>query len=377
MIGLPLGFLTLVLPWGLFNWWVYGTFGGPHVGANVLQNNSDHPFSVMHLFNMNDLAGRAMAQLAGTGITNASPELWPYCLMLAALLVLYTSTAWETGSVARWVVVFGFVTAAAASLALIKTFVNASNYAPLLGLFEATPLLIPALAVPWHICKTRNAISETLVMASLVDTYFAWLSRACCLFLFFLILNPMMPGTDWGSRYLLSALPLLALLSFHALERQYQSTPVRWRNLMAAGTTMMLGTSLVCQGCGLIWVRRNTAYGQELSAQVGALSTSVLVTDRDWLDPRIMAWPASQSRFLVRSDDDARLLTDVLRRTGSTEFTFVGTEDGERKVEQAAQAGGLMPQEIEAHPFFKLDTKWEQGDEIQLVRLTLKATKQD
>jgi len=370
LIGSPVGFLALVLPWGLFNWWNYGGFGGPHLGANVLQNNPDHPFGLEYLLNLNDLAGRAMAQLAGTGITNASPELWPYCLTLACLLGLYAATAWGTGLLARWVMALGFVTAVVASLALVKTFVNASNYAPPLGLFEATPLLIPVLAVPWHDRKTQDVIASG-------DSYFAWLSRACCLFLFFLILNPMMPGTDWGSRYLLSALPLLALLSAYALDHQYQNVQGRWRSVMAAGVATMIGMSLVCQGCGLIWVRRNIAYGQELSAQVGALSTPVLVTDKDWLGPRIMAWPAAQARFLVRSDDDARLLSDVLQRTKATEFAFVGTEDGENKVEQAVEAGGLTVQKTEAHPLFQVDTRWEQGDEIQLARFTLKAGKQN
>ena len=42
--GLAIGFCFVVSLWGLFNWSVYGVAVGPHLGANVLQNNPEHRF---------------------------------------------------------------------------------------------------------------------------------------------------------------------------------------------------------------------------------------------------------------------------------------------------------------------------------------------
>jgi len=365
LLGLPIGFFSAVLLWGVFNLHVYGLFGGPHLGANVFQNSSDHPFSLTNILNLNDFADRALAQLVGTTLPGShfsvASSIWPYYLALACLLLVYASWAWEAHTSVGLSVSFA-LSLVAASVAL---WLVVRIHTPPAGLFEATPVLIPALAVPWYSRKTGSEVH-------VVNIYYAWLSRSCLLFLLLLLINPMYPGTDWGSRYLLSALPLLMLLAARAVEHQYESATGGWRRIVLIYVGGLVTISILCQSCGLGWIHRSLAYDRELSSQIRSISSPVLVTDADF-NARLSSSAGTQARFLVRTDDDARIFAQVLNQNKVRDFSYVGYKGGEGNVREAISYSGRSFNEVEHRTLFKVDVDRELGDEFQLLRFTLQA----
>lgn len=369
LTGLPLGFLIIVFLWGLFNWHVYGAFAGPHLGANVFQNNSDHPFGLISILNPNDFVDRAMAQLVGTtlpGSPVAAPsELWPFYLSLACLLIIYAFWFWEGNTM----IVYAFsliLSLIMGSLALFLV-LRISAFASPAGLFQATPLLIPALTVPWFV-RGRKAL-----LAS-INIYYAWLSRACFLFILFLLINPMYPGTDWGSRYLLTALPLLALLATYALERQYENLKKEGRGVAMVCTAALAGMSIICQATGLFWIHRMVAYDQDLNTWIRLVPSPVLVTDSDF-NARLYPKPKNQARFLVRTDEDETLFAKILRLPDVDDFTFVGSKNGGEAITDAISRSGRSFRIAEQHKFFDVDRNCEIGDEFQMTHFILKTKK--
>jgi len=356
--GLLLGFFPAVLVWSLFNLWLYGTFAGPHLAANIFQNNVDHPFSLALVLNPSQLADRAMSQLVGATASNLRDATLPRYLLFICLLDIYILTAWIGKPLQRVVPLLGLTAAAAALFLLLKTLGEAN------GLLEATPLLIPALAVPWYVRPAPEPVCPQEVL-------YAWLTRSCWLFTFLVLVAPISPGTDWGSRYLLAALPLLVLLAAHALERQYQQAGGSWRCLVLASTIGLVGISLVCQYNGVLWIRRCLAYGQELNAHIGVISSPLLVTDTG-LAALAMEGPPSQSRFLVRSLADEKLLASVLRQRHFSELTFVGSQAGKNNMKDVLTSAGQGFVLQEDRPLWKVNHKQETGDDLQLLRFTLK-----
>lgn len=357
--GLPVGFLIVILSWGVFNWLVYGAFGGPHLGANVTQNNNDHPFDLARILDWTQFNNRVMAQVVGTAIVDVAPNLWPYYLIFACLLIVYTFVAWSGDVMAGLMPTIGLSAAGVALLLVIRI----HAYASPAGLFEATPLLIPALAVPWWIQKTQSGVLS-------IKMFYAWLSRTCWLVVLFLLINPMRPGTDWGSRYLLSVLPLLSLLAAHALEQQYRNIKTHLRGLMVVNSCGLIGISCLCQLYGLIWVHRNLAYSQQLNRSIRAIVSPILVTNADM--PARLAYPVpSQMLFLVRTDEDGKVFSSVLRQTKVPELTFVGTGFGDNIIENAIVDSGRSYTKSEVHPLFLLSNS-EEGDELQVIRFILR-----
>lgn len=360
--GLLMGFLPSVLVWGLFNFWLYGTFAGPHLAANVLQNNGDHPFSLALVLNSSQLADRAMAQLVGATASNLRDATLPHYLLFICLLDVYMLTAWLEKPLRRVIPLLGLTAAAAALFLLLKTPGEAN------GLLEATPLLIPALAVPWYV---RPAPGPAYPQ----EVFYAWLSRSCWLFIFLALVAPISPGSDWGSRYLLAVLPLLVLLATHALERQWRQADGSWRHIVMASAVGLVGISLVCQYNGILWVRRCLAYGQNQNAHIAAISSPLLVTDTG-LEALVMEEPYSQARFLVRSRDDEKLLASVLRQRRYTELTFVGSQAGRNNMKDVLTSASQTFVVQEDRPLWIVNQKQEVGDNLQLLRFTLKSKTQ-
>lgn len=363
LIGFPAGFFAVALCWAMFNWWSYGTFGGAHLGANVFQNNSDHSYSLASILNMAEFGNRCMVQLVGTPLPSlgywVSPVLWPRYLVFACLLTIYPLWSWENRTKAQTWIMLALNVAGA----VLAIFLVSGIHITAAGLFEATPLLIPALAVPWSIPKTiKPAFSESI--------YFAWLSRTVWLFILFLLINPMYPGTDWGSRYLLSALPLLVLLAAHALEQQYQNMKGGGQILVLISTAGLIGASFACQCCGLSWVHRSLTYDQELGTQLRTISSPVLVTNRDF-NSRLAFAPTNQARFLIRTNDDEELFIAFLRRTATKEFTYVGSEQGAVILDVAMAYSGLPFRGSLPRPLFKADQSMV-GEELYQEQFTLR-----
>lgn len=353
--GLLVGFILTMLVWAAFNFVVYGSFGGPHLSANVLQNNADHPFSLPRILDETQFVERAIQQIAGVAIFGSRDAIFPLYLMFICLITVYTFIGWVGRKPARVLPLLGL---AAAGLA-VRLLLQARGATG--GLLLATPLLIPALAVPWGVHRAEFPASVNAI-------FYAWLSRTCWLFILFMLINPMSPGTDWGSRYLLAVLPLLALLSVHALEQQCQQVGGRWRIMAVVNVVGVVGLSMVCQISGLLWVRRSLAYGQTLNAQIRTISAPILVTDTDLNAQLVDDAPPEQSRFCVRTDSDAALLSTVLRRRQPSEVAFCGNDLGATYVENALTEAGLSYTMRDARPLWKVDRAREEGGELQFVR---------
>lgn len=352
--GLLMGFVPTLLTWGAFNLWLYGAFGGAHLSANVLQNNPDHPFSLVQILDQSQLAERAMLQFVGVYIVGSDDDIFPYYLAFFCLLLFYVYVGWSGKSLSRYASFLALVAAGLALWLLLKAR-GATD-----GLFLATPVLIPALAIPWYVRRVQATASHT-------TAFYAWLSRTCWLFALLLLINPMLPGVDWGSRYFLAMLPLLALLAAYALEQQHQTTEGRWRTPASVSVAGLIAISLFCQGSGLLWMRRCLAYDQELNTRIRTISSPVLVTDTDF-NARLTNLPSSQASFLVRSDDDSRLFAVIVHQLKLNEVVFVGTEFGEDRIEGALSYSGQSFVRHKDQALWKVDHAREEGDDLRYVR---------
>lgn len=313
--GLLLGFAPVSALWGFCNWILYGAVGGAHLGANVFQNSQNHPFSLALILDPAGLANRTMLELFGAAFSDYHDTLLPYIRIFAVTLASFTVVSWLSR---RLRPVMPILSLAIALMALALTL--SADWVS--GLFEGTPLLIPALAVPWSV--GREAANTPAPPTAI---FFAWLSRTCWLFALFVLVDPITPGVDWGGRYLLPMLPLLVLLSAHALQRSLQDAPGGKRTA-AAALVILVGISAACQVRGLQTVRLTMADNQALSTQVGRLNTPVLVTDSLWTGPNLMAAPLREPLLLIRSGADVSLLLSEMHRMNAHEFTYVGTPEG-------------------------------------------------
>lgn len=300
--GLILGFLPVLCVWGLANFAVYGAWGGAHLGANALENNADHPFSLAHVFSPSGFLGRARLQLVGSPVAGRQEDLGLYVVVFAGALLSFAALTRRRKPSATMPLTAVCVAIMALALTLTADWVS--------GLFEATPLFIPALAMPFFARRTPAPESP----------FFAWLARACALFAVFMLATPMLPGVDWGARYLLTLLPFLTLLSARSLESSWAAGR---KKTTALATAALVLVSLVCQIRGLLTVQVTLADNHVLNACVAALHAPVLVTDNLWVGPNLAAPPPAA--FLIRSRADAPLLFAILRQKKAREFVYVGS----------------------------------------------------
>ena len=330
VLGLNAGFIPMAILWAGTNWLVYGAFGGPHLSANMGSNTDDHPFSLSLILNQQRLAHQAFEQLLGTTIspnmgtwTYIHTDLVPLFIVFGFLLVFYWLTTSFLGAAWQFAPLISLV---AAILALYLVFRIQWAH----GLFLATPLLIPALAIPWDANRIRikqskdekNAVKES----SHASLFYAWLSRATWFYILIVFMYPGLPGADWGSRYLLPVLPFLALLAFHALEEQYQASAPRWRRLVGGCVAVLVGSSICCQLEGLNMVQRNIRYNQELIQRARSVTSPVIIYDDIAMAPELAAVSLPQAQFMIRSIEDWTLLLKIMRRSRVTEFTYIGAD---------------------------------------------------
>ena len=360
MPGITSGFFSVVLLWGIFNWSVYGIVLGPHLGANVLQNSPDHRFDLASILDLSALVERAMIQLTGTTAFAGRNGLFWWFILFAGLLAVYALIAWSSARVRGVAPLLGLAIGALALILSLKGYAGTNN-----GLFQATPVLIPALAVPWRIHEARVPFSPS-------SLFYSWTGRTCFLFVLFVLINPMLPGVDWGSRYLLTVLPLLVLTAAHALEQQYQETVGIKHGCVIASAAGLIAISLISQCDGFFFIRRSLTYSQQLNKYVRAITANVLVTDSLSVGPVITTLPASQTRFMVRSDDDEKLLATVLRRMKANDFVYLSTLSHADELESYISHSNYVFVQVDRHPLWKVRVNQEEGPEVTVVRFVLK-----
>jgi hypothetical protein len=324
IIGLVAGFLPMALLWIASNSVLYGNYGGPHLSTNMGANTRDHPFSIDNMLNTDYLLYRSEQELIG--LKNASMlipanqlHLMYMFLAFTALLVVYFFLCLAFGTGFRLAPVFWLAPSAFAVYLVCQT--RWAN-----GLFEATPLVIPALAVPWFTEPRRSKNTEEVVLTK--DSLFlAWISRSTWIFILMSIANPMLPGVDWGSRYLLPVLPYLVIMSAYALELQYNSADGMWKKAVAGSVILLVGMSVYCQSEGLLMIQQNVLYNSELNNRIAASPTAVVVYTNVGIGPEATAdTHMHKIQFMVRSTADWLMFHNIMRQLKQEGFTFVGSK---------------------------------------------------
>ena len=333
--GLAAGFGTILVVWAFYNKIVYGALAGPHLGANVVANNPDHPFTLSAVLNLSEFANRSAAQLIGSTLPGATfwigEDNWILLLYLASMLVL--NGFWSRGKLTPLEQTVSAVLLLAATYCGVTVAYAIHRYYTPAGLFQATPLFIPALAVPLLAPRMRKREDADI-------SAICWLGRATLLFIIGLLINPMYPGTDWGSRYLLSALPMLVLLAAFGIEKQLVGLNGPLTVVGNTSVVVVIAASIACQLLGLIWIHRSMAYDADLDQRLTKIHASILVTDADF-HARLAPSAGNQERFLVRTGTDDIIFQHVVRHVPhSAEIDFLGLSDRGWQVEEALTLNG-------------------------------------
>lgn len=309
-VGLIAGFLPAAGAWAGTNWLVYGSPGGPHLmGANDMF----HPYHLRLILDLGQLVERSRVQLLGEAAAG------PWRDKLALLLLVLTLSV-PLGGTLRKLVPLWYVGAAGLSFGIL---VN-TQWGQ--GLFSAAPVLVPALAAPWTIAR-RPAEGEECSVDGLQERFFRWLLPTALLYIVAVLVSPKTPEMNWGSRYVLTCLPLLFLLTAWVLEREWEGVSRPGRVLWATGTASLLLVSLVSQARGYQAIRRDLHESRILIEQARQLPVPVLVTDHFWLGPELTAGDIPQRQFHLRDEDADRILFfTAVERLGVDRFAWSGSE---------------------------------------------------
>ena len=358
--GLAAGFAPLLALWVAGNCRLYGMPVGPHLSGSTKFAFQGHvviadewpartagPHSLLRLLDLPHAPRRALLQLVGS----EDPDAVGRSLFL--LLLVTTLIAWRGG---RLRPAAAPLCAAASVVAVLPL----SGGTPWLnGLFEATPALIPALCAPW---SPRPLLAE----GDRAGLFLPWIGRACVMFSLIVLLNPVVPGLEWGSRYLLTVLPWLALLAASTFEGWYLSSGPRWRRAAALAIVASIGLSVYSQASGLRSVRGSLAYAHALNLRAQRVTSPLLVTDTFWLGAELTPSRLRQDQWLVRSAADRRAFLDALPHLDAAEFTYMGGVS-------SPDSPGALARSVAHGPVPYAPTASWEGDGLRFMRFVRRA----
>jgi hypothetical protein len=298
-----LGFAGPLVAWIIFNLVLYGAPMGPHVMGPL-----DPAGALSKIFEMRLLRDRVTWQLSGgKGVLD-----WAFT---AAVLFVPVAAIWNLRR--PMLLVIALVSALAAWLVFDQVVA--------FGLFEVMPWALFAFAG-----KAKRSDDWR-------DQAHQMLRETAAIFIVGTLVMPILPGLNWGSRYLLTMLPVLALLAMRSFE------DLKLRPLAArAATTLYALFGLVLLGRAAWVYRGKVDYDRAHAETIAHVGTAVTATDVWWLAPELSTHTFSTRLFLTafvpateqlppreRTDPDAVVRTaffDMLQREGTNEFTFVGTK---------------------------------------------------
>ena len=257
----------------------------------------------------------------GVMLSGGHLDLMNLFLLFAGLLALYFYVCLAVGPDGRAMPLL-WITPALLAVYLVCQIKWAN------GLFEATPLIIPALGAP---LAAQFVLTATTVQAerrpSTESLYIAWISRSAWIFIFMSIANPMLPGVDWGSRYLLPVLPYLVIMSAFVLEAQYSNAAVAWKKIILGSMILLVGMSTYCQATGLTMIRRIIIYNRDLNIRIGAAPSAVVVYSNIGTGPEAAAdIHLNKIQFMVRSSADWLKFRQAMRELKRSDFTLIGSK---------------------------------------------------
>lgn len=313
VLGIAAGFALLFGAWIASNVLIYGSAGGTHalMPPELAQGLR------RQMFNSTNFIARSASQLVG------QPALYIHTIRTLVLLVAFF-IATAIGSRVRWVA-YGIL------LILAKLFydqVQIADWAS--GLFQATPLLIPALAPP------RSAESTDDETRTPDEEFFGWIYRAALGYIAIVLINPIDPALNWGSRYLLTALPLLALLAARKLETDYLTVATKNRWAVGACVAAVAIVSLLSQRRGYRAIEKDLIYSHELNTTVASTRAPAVVTDLYWLGAELTPSTKLPPVYLIRDSEESRgALRHALDTQRMNEFVYFGNRDGFNEISRA------------------------------------------
>lgn len=315
--GLTTGFGALALAWMAGNWLLYGSPAGAHLMG---PNDPTHPDLLRLTLDPAMLMHRVQDQLAG------DPAEGDWVRLELLLLTLYLGVS-NSRSLRAWMPPLQ-VALAGVSLGLLFRAPWAH------GLFSATPLFVLGLAQARPLLDDLGTAPDSKLSPR--ERFFRWAAATSVLFTAAVLVNPKTPEMNWGSRYLLTVLPLLVLAAAAALETRIAAGG-RARTPMIASGVALLAVSLFSQYRGILAVREDLRASRELIQAVAATASPVVATDLFWLAPETAEATLHPKLLLVPEDDAGRsAFLSLLRRADAGEFTYVGSEAGLVALERLA-----------------------------------------
>jgi hypothetical protein len=327
-----LGFAPAACAWATFNAFVYGAMRGPHLMGPL---DPTDPFKLAKLTDDQALLERLSTQIGG----GSSALAW--------MLVIFAVVVPVASRFSR------HVAAAFAVLASVTAVIQLLDPPPSTGLFQVTPWLLFAFIGPG-----RSGAERTWS-----DRVHEVLTRCSLLFLVLVVATPIVPGLNWGSRYMLTVLPMLALLALRSAQQLFDSLdrgPAVAR--VTAFATLFGIVALLTTVRSLRFYKAKVGFDDAHASTLARVSTPTTATDLWWLGPEsvtrsfstrlamIVHIPASQQLdplpppperdIAVRHQFFAELLG-----TGETAFTFVGTEGGRAALAARSREFGFAQSE--------------------------------
>jgi hypothetical protein len=156
---------------------------------------------------------------------------------------------------------------------------------------------------------------------------------------------------DWGSRYLLTALPVLALLSARNLERVGKDVRMAYDVRLFAMFLLVLASGL-SQWKGWQAIEADLAFSRNTAQVVRSLPSEAVVSDVWWLGPELTLAAVGKQQFLLRPTADTEPFVQVVHTLRLREFCYLGSVEGAERLSRPVRS---------ASPPFRIGHTWKEG----------------
>jgi hypothetical protein len=292
-LSLCLGMLVALVPLWVFQFLVYGSFIGPHVGHFVwlgeeLPITADRVAILYHTL------------LEG----NSNPVLsFLYIMAFAASAMLFRSSRLRRRNLLI-IVNFGIL-----ALVTVPNILEASAGRPLGGLITTAPFLVFAFTTLLDSSVGRG--NRILLAIGLGYT-----ALVC-------VLTPVDPGLQWGPRFLLPIFPPLVVVASNNFRALQAAGDLRSERLLRACFVSMVALSLVVQVAGLRTLHMIKIRDRNLIQQVGQLDAVHILSDEYGFAQYVAPLFYEKQFFYVRDQEDYRRLTETLVNHEISRYAFV------------------------------------------------------
>jgi hypothetical protein len=300
-LSLCLGMLVALVPLWVFQFLVYGSFIGPHVGhfawlAEELPMTTDRVAIIYHTL------------LEG----NSSPVVsFLYIMAFAASAILFRSSRLRRRNL---LVIVNF---AILGLVTIPNILEAAAGRPLGGLITTAPFLVFSFAT--LLDSSVRQSNRTLLAIGLGYT-----ALVC-------VLTPVDPGLQWGPRFLLPIIPPLAVVAannFHALQA---FGDLRSARLLRACFVTTVALSIAVQIAGLSTLHIIKIRDRDLIQQIDQLDAVHILSDEYGYAQYAAPLFYEKQFFYVRDQEEYQRLTETLADHDISRYAFVTYPAPDRK----------------------------------------------